>query len=83
MHISCIPLSEGIMLQPPLALASLRRRLRYSRPIRGHFEGFSTFVYGMRIRVFLFIWFITFDLSGIGDPTTSYATVGIALRLDT
>jgi hypothetical protein len=30
--------------------------------------------------VFFSVWIITFDLSGIGDPTSSYATAGIALR---
>ena len=27
------------------------------------------------------LWVITFDLSGIGDPTSGYATVSIALRI--
>ena len=27
----------------------------------------------------LFIWLLPFDLSGLGDPTISYATAGIAL----
>jgi hypothetical protein len=34
-----------------------------------------------RARVSLFVWIITFDLSGMGDPTSSYATAGIALRI--
>jgi hypothetical protein len=33
-----------------------------------------------RTRVSLFVWVITFDLSGMGDPASSYATAGIALR---
>jgi hypothetical protein len=32
-------------------------------------------------RVSLFVWLLPLDLSGIGDPTSSYATVGIALRV--
>jgi hypothetical protein len=31
--------------------------------------------------VSIFVWIITFDLSGMGDPTSSYATDGIALRI--
>jgi hypothetical protein len=34
-----------------------------------------------RTRVSHFVWIITFDLSGMGDPTSSYATAGIALRI--
>jgi hypothetical protein len=34
-----------------------------------------------RARVSLFVWIITFDLSGMGDPTSSYATAGITLRI--
>jgi hypothetical protein len=34
-----------------------------------------------RTRVSLFVWVITFDLSGMGDPASSYATAGIALRI--
>jgi hypothetical protein len=34
-----------------------------------------------RARVSLFVWIITFDLSGMGGPTSSYATAGIALRI--
>jgi hypothetical protein len=32
-----------------------------------------------RIRVSLFFWLLLLDLSGMGDPTSSYATAGIAL----
>jgi hypothetical protein len=32
-----------------------------------------------RTRVSLFVWAITFDLSGLGDPASSYATAGLAL----
>jgi hypothetical protein len=32
-------------------------------------------------RVFLFVWLLSLDLSSIGDPTSSYATSGIALRV--
>ena len=31
--------------------------------------------------VSLLVWVITFDLSGKGGPTSSYATAGIALRI--
>jgi hypothetical protein len=34
-----------------------------------------------RTRVSLFDWVITFDLSGMGDPASSYTTAGIALRI--
>jgi ABC-type transport system involved in cytochrome c biogenesis permease subunit len=34
-----------------------------------------------RTRVSLLVWIIPFDLSGMGDPTSSYATAGIALRV--
>ena len=36
-----------------------------------------------RTRVSLFVWVITFDLSGLGDPASSYATAGLALRIQT
>jgi hypothetical protein len=31
--------------------------------------------------VSLFVWLLPLDLSGMGDPTSSYATAGIALRV--
>jgi hypothetical protein len=31
--------------------------------------------------VSLFVWALPFDLSDMGDPTSSYATAGIALRV--
>jgi hypothetical protein len=34
-----------------------------------------------RTRVRLLVWVSTFDLSGKGDPASSYATAGIALRI--
>jgi hypothetical protein len=34
-----------------------------------------------RTRVSLFIWVISFDLSGISAPASSYATAGLALRI--
>ena len=34
-----------------------------------------------RTRVSLFIWLITFDLSGMGGPNSSYATTSIVLRI--
>jgi hypothetical protein len=34
-----------------------------------------------RTRVSLSVWIIPFDLSGLGDPTSSYATAGIALKV--
>ena len=34
-----------------------------------------------RTRISLFVWVITFDLSGMGGPTSSYTTVSIALRI--
>jgi hypothetical protein len=35
----------------------------------------------MRITLSLFVWVITFDLSGMGCAASSYATADIALRL--
>jgi hypothetical protein len=37
--------------------------------------------FNWRARISLFVWIITFDLSDLGDPTSSYATAGIALRI--
>ena len=34
-----------------------------------------------RTRVSLFVWVITFDLSGLGDTASIYATGGLALRI--
>jgi hypothetical protein len=34
-----------------------------------------------KAKVSLFVWLIIFDLSGMGDPTSSYTTAGIALRI--
>jgi hypothetical protein len=34
-----------------------------------------------RTRVTLFIWLLSLDLSGMGDPISSYATADIALRV--
>jgi hypothetical protein len=34
-----------------------------------------------RTRVSLFVWVITFNMSGMGGPASSYATAGIALRI--
>jgi hypothetical protein len=31
--------------------------------------------------VFLFVWLLSLDLSSMGDPNSSYATAGIALRI--
>jgi len=31
--------------------------------------------------VSLFVWALPFDLSGMGGPTSSYATAGIALQV--
>jgi hypothetical protein len=33
-----------------------------------------------RSKVFLFVWVITFDLSGIWGPTSSYATASIVFQ---
>jgi hypothetical protein len=30
-------------------------------------------------KVLLLVWYLPFDLSGLGGPTSSYATAGIAL----
>jgi hypothetical protein len=34
-----------------------------------------------RTRVTLFVWLLPLDLSGMVNPTSSYATAGIALRV--
>jgi hypothetical protein len=61
--------------------------------IWGWLSGFWTiYFYGVRLlvhaqpptwgtRVSLFLWLLPLDLSGMGDPTSSYATAGIALRV--
>jgi hypothetical protein len=64
------------------------------RGFRGLISGFETFVFftvrgpqplaqppTWRTRVSLSVWIIPFDLSGLGDPTSSYATAGVALRV--
>jgi hypothetical protein len=33
------------------------------------------------VRVSLFAWLLPLDLTGMGGPTSSYATAGIALRV--
>jgi hypothetical protein len=68
--------------------------LPFCRGYRGLISGFETFVFftvrgrqplaqphTWRTRVSLLVWIIPFDLSGLGDPTSSYATAGIALRV--
>jgi hypothetical protein len=68
--------------------------LPFCRGFRGLILGFETFVFFMvrgrqplaqpptwRTRVSLLVWIIPFNLSGLGDPTSSYATTGIALLL--
>jgi hypothetical protein len=37
--------------------------------------------YGVRTRVSLFVFHLPLDLSGMGTPTSSYATAGIVLRV--
>jgi hypothetical protein len=34
-----------------------------------------------RTRVSLLVWNLTLDLSGLGDPASSYATAGVALEI--
>jgi hypothetical protein len=34
-----------------------------------------------KTRISLFVWLLPLDLSGMGAPTSSYATAGIALRV--
>jgi hypothetical protein len=68
--------------------------LPFSRGFRGLISGFETFVFftvrgrqplaqppTWTTRVSLLVWIIPFNLSGLGDPTSSYATAGIALRV--
>jgi hypothetical protein len=33
------------------------------------------------VRISLFVWLLPLDLTGMGGPTISYATAGIALRV--
>jgi hypothetical protein len=35
----------------------------------------------LRTRVSLFVWLLYLDLFGLGGPTSSYATAGIAFRV--
>jgi hypothetical protein len=68
--------------------------LPFCRGFRGLISGFETFVFftvrgrqplaqppPWSTRVSLLVWIIPFDLSGLGDSTSSYATAGIALRV--
>jgi hypothetical protein len=68
--------------------------LPFYRGFRGLISGFETFVFftvrgrqplaqppSWRTRVSILDWNIPLDLSGLGDPTSSYATAGIALRV--
>jgi hypothetical protein len=68
--------------------------LPFCRGFRGLISGFETFVFftvigrqplaqppTWRTRISLLVRIIPFDLSGLGDPTSSYATAGIALRV--
>jgi hypothetical protein len=70
------------------------RILPFCRDFRGLTSGFETFVFftvrgrqplaqppTWRTRVSLLVWIMPFDLPGLGDPTSSYATAGIALRV--
>jgi hypothetical protein len=70
-------------------LAFLKSRLQ-ARFLLGFLTMISSMVWGYqphaqpptwRTRVPLFVWVITFDLSGKGDPASSYATADIALRI--
>jgi hypothetical protein len=38
-------------------------------------------VWFLRTRISLIVWLLPLDLSGMGEPTSSYATAGIALRV--
>ena len=54
-------------------------------PERKLFSGMGSYTYAhpptWRTRLSLFVWVITFDLSGLGDPVSRYATAGLALRI--
>jgi hypothetical protein len=41
----------------------------------------NNLVFTWRTRVSFFVWLLPLDLSGMGVPTSSYATAGIALRV--
>jgi len=64
-------------------LNSSEASLRF--PERKFFSGVGSYSHAQpptwRTRVSLFIWVITFDLSGLGDSASSYATAGLALRV--
>jgi len=51
----------------------------------GFFPGWGRYPHAQpptwRTRVSLFVWVITFDLKGLGDPASSYATASLALRI--
>jgi hypothetical protein len=69
-------------------LASLKSRL-WARLLLGFVTMIIFTVWGQpqaqpptwRTRVPLLVWVMTFDLSGKGDPASSYPTAGIALRI--
>jgi len=63
-----VELTSAGSLLPEIGLSHLRVPTRYRPPT-------------WRTRVPLFVWVITFDLSGMEEPTSSLATASIALRI--
>jgi len=76
---SSFPCSQVVVYLLNPSEASLRF------PERKFFSGVGSYPHAQpptwRTRVSLFVWVITFDLSGLDDPASSYATSGLALRI--
>ena len=73
------PCSQVIVYLSILSEASLRFSKHEFFPGWGHHPHAKLPTWSTRVS--LFVWAITFDLSGLGDPTSSCATSGLALRI--
>jgi hypothetical protein len=73
------PCSQVVTYLLNLSEASLRF------PEHKFFSGVESYPHAQpptwRLRVSHFVWVITFDLSGLGDSASSYATAGLAVRI--
>ena len=84
---SLSPQSPALFLHPCISVICSAFCLSRTR---SEYEGFSTCIfYGVRslsrptwtARVTLLVTIITFDLSGMGDPASSYATADVSVRI--
>lgn len=75
----CLDLVDDIASEPPeaIAIAFLALLLFYRDEVVSLTPQPPTW----RTRMSLFVWVITFDLSDVGDPTSSNAIARIALKI--